>query len=80
MSDDFPAELERAYRRIEELEAEATQMERNLKNYMNIAWWRTYNAALAGYCARAQSYDLQGPEHIHEASVNAAKLAHGALP
>lgn len=80
MSDNFPEELERAYARIEELEHEAKEMVRNLRNYAHIAWWRTYNAALTGLYANRDYKELNpGSVEIDSHACNAANLAHGKL-
>lgn len=80
MNDDFPEELDRAYKRIEELEAEAKEMERNLRNYTNIAWWRTYNAALNGFCSQVWGEDGGFTvEGAHARAQAVANLAHGPL-
>lgn len=75
MADDFPAELERAYARIEELESEAVEMQRNLRNYMNIAWWRTYNAAVTG-CSTVPEMTV---DSVHKWASELANVAHGPI-
>lgn len=80
MADDFPAELERAYARIEDLEQKlqiAKLFERKLRNK---AWWKTYRAALTGNHSFSNGDGTgMSAKNAHDESVTAANLAHGPL-
>ena len=78
--DDFPAELERAYARIEELEREVEERSLQLKRLLNHDWWQTYRAALTGnHAFRYGGGEGMSTSEAHEESVAAANLAHGPL-
>lgn len=72
-NDDFPKELERAYKRIEELERDNAFAQRDIRELKDKAWWRAYYAALTGLSTRS---DLT-TEQAHDHATFAADLAHG---
>lgn len=82
MDDDFPAELDRAYERVEDLEQQlntAKLFERKLRNK---AWWKTYRAALTGLLAFPGYTGHSAPltvSEAHAAAALAANLAHGPI-
>lgn len=79
MADDFPAELTRAYARIEELESYVGDLEQDNRRLRTKNWWRTYNAALTGHNAYSGTGALS-LEEAHKSSAKSAELAHGPLP
>lgn len=80
MADDFPAELERAYTRIEQLEQDIEQRELQLKRITRHEWWQTYRAALTGnHAFRHDEGGGMSAKEAHDESVDAANLAHGPI-